>query len=143
VNAALAGLRADVAQSDVLARITGDVDLIIANPPYLVDDARRQYRHGGGTHGEGLSARITRESLQRLSQNPQGGTLLLYTGSAIIGANDSFFGSIRVDLNAARVTYRYEELDPDVFSEELATPAYGDAERIAAVFLQARVGPGS
>ncbi len=34
--------------SDVLDGVEGDADLIISNPPYLVDDDRRLYRHGGG-----------------------------------------------------------------------------------------------
>ncbi len=34
--------------SDVLEKIEGEADLIIANPPYLMDDERRLYRHGGG-----------------------------------------------------------------------------------------------
>ena len=31
--------------------------------------------------------------------------------------------------------WRYRELDPDVFGEELEEPAYAEAERIAAVAL--------
>jgi len=31
--------------------------------------------------------------------------------------------------------YRYREVDPDVFGEELLNPAYRDVERIAAVVL--------
>ena len=38
------------------------------------------------------------------------------------------------DLAARRMsTLRYEELDPDIFGEELETPAYRDVERIALV----------
>lgn len=35
----------------------------------------------------------------------------------------------------------YEELDPDVFGEELAQPAYQDVERIAVVVGSCRGGP--
>ncbi|MEX0707301.1 MAG: hypothetical protein WD078_05010 [Woeseia sp.] len=34
--------------------------------------------------------------------------------------------------------FHYQELYPDVFGEELAEPAYADADRIAAVLLTAR-----
>jgi hypothetical protein len=33
---------------------------------------------------------------------------------------------------------RYEELDPDVFGDELDRPAYAAVERIAAVLVTAR-----
>lgn len=42
-------------------------------------------------------------------------------------------------LDAASVHISYEEIDPDIFSDELAEPAYADVERIAAVFLKVRV----
>jgi methylase of polypeptide subunit release factors len=37
--------------SDVFGSIDANGDLIIANPPYLVDRLQRAYRHGGGTLG--------------------------------------------------------------------------------------------
>ena len=59
INARLAGT-ANVrpALSNLLADLPGAFDLIIANPPYLLDAARREYRHGGGTLGEGLAVAI-------------------------------------------------------------------------------------
>jgi hypothetical protein len=54
---------------------------------------------------------------------------------------DMFLSAIVEDLHQANAHYSYRELDPDVFSEELAKPAYATVERIAAVFLQAHVGP--
>lgn len=139
VNAELSHVSAEVLQSDVLRGVDGRVDLIISNPPYLVDRGGRAYRHGGGTHGEGLSRRIVRESLARLDRDG-GGSLLLYTGVAIVDGEDSFFASIREDLQRSGAKFSYEELDPDIFSTELSEPAYADAERIAAVLLHARVG---
>ena len=82
---------------------------------------------------------MVRESLSRLRENPRGGVLLLYTGAAIVAGNDRFLASIIDELHAARTEYDYRELDPDVFSDELAKPAYADVERIAAVFLQVQV----
>ncbi|RYZ06136.1 MAG: class I SAM-dependent methyltransferase [Myxococcales bacterium] len=139
VNAELAHVPAEVIESDVLTGVDGRVDLVISNPPYLVDRGERAYRHGGGAHGEALSTRIVRESLARLDRDG-GGSLLLYTGVAIVEGHDPFLASIREDLQQSRAKYSYEELDPDIFGSELAEPAYQDAERIAAVLLHARVG---
>jgi len=142
VNAEMAGVKADIVHSDVLNGVEGEVDLIIANPPYLLDDQRRLYRDGSGDYGEALSARIVREGLRRLRSSSRGGTLLLYTGAAMVAGHDVFLAAIDEDLKQANARYTYTELDPDVFSEELSKPAYADVERIAAVFLQAQVAPG-
>lgn len=141
VNAELAGVDAEVVLSDVLNEVEGNVDLVIANPPYLRDDQHRWYRDGAGEYGEAIGARMVREALRRLSENPRGGTLLLYTGAAIVAGKDSFLASIIDELQQVNARYSYDELDPDVFSEELIKPAYATVERIAAVFLQAHVGP--
>jgi len=141
VNAALAGVDAEIVRSDVLLNVQGDIDLVIANPPYLRDAESRWYRDGGGEYGESIGARIVREALQRLRDNPRGGALLLYTGAAVVAGTDMFFAAIVDDLRRANAHYSYSELDPDVFSDELANPAYADVERIAAVFLKAHVAP--
>ena len=67
-------------------------DPIAANPPYLLDDSQRAYRHGGGRLGEGLSVAIADLALERLAP---GGTLLLYTGSAIVDGVDALAESLR------------------------------------------------
>jgi release factor glutamine methyltransferase len=133
VNAVLARSEAVLAESDVLAGVSGAFDLIVANPPYMRDHAQRAYRDGGGAHGEALSVRIVRESLQRLAP---GGTLLLYTGAAIVDGEDVFLSALRPLLEDW--TFSYEELDPDVFGEELEQPGYERVERIAAVGLSVR-----
>ena len=130
VNAALAGIEAEVVPSDVLAGVDGTLDVVIANPPYMLDEARRTYRDGGGAYGEALAVRIVRQALTRLSR---GGTLLLYTGAAIVGGDDTFLRAVRPLL--AKHAHHYEELDPDVFGEELERPPYAEVERIAAVGL--------
>ena len=99
------------------------------------------YRDGGGQYGEALATRITKESIDRLAQNPRGGALLLYTGAPIIAGEDAFLAGIIDTLHEAHSHYSYQELDPDIFSEELEAPAYADVERIAAVLLQVHVGP--
>jgi len=132
-NAELAGVaRTSFAQGDLFAPVSGRFDLIVANPPYLNDSAKRTYRHGGGDWGGGLSERIVREGLAYLTP---GGRLVLYTGSAIVRGKDPLQGALRPHLEGTGWQWRYRELDPDVFGEELDEPAYADAERIAAVAL--------
>jgi methylase of polypeptide subunit release factors len=132
-NAALNDLpRTQTAFSDILHGIEGETDLIIANPPYLVDDERRLYRHGGGELGIELALRIVEQSLARLRP---GGRLILYAGTPIIGGTDPFFESLRPLVQLHGRQFVYEEIDPDVFGEELERPAYACADRIAAVGL--------
>ena len=121
--------------SDLLSGVDGEFDLIVANPPYLLDAEERTYRHGGGSFGEGLSLAIAGLAGERLAA---GGTLLLYTGTAIVDGTDRFHTLVAPLLDAAGLEWNYREIDPDVFGEELAEPAYAGADRIAAVLLTAR-----
>lgn len=130
VNAALAGIGAEFVESDVLAAVSGTVDAVIANPPYLLDRASRIYRHGGGRYGEALSLRILSESLARLAP---GGRIALYTGTAIAGGRDRFRELAERLCRGAGASFEYAELDPDVFGSELSDPAYAGVERLAAV----------
>lgn len=133
INASVSGV-ANIAlcHSDLLHGVEGMFDLIVANPPYLVDPARRAYRHGGGALGAGLSLDIVDAALQRLSP---GGSLLLYTGTAIINGVDRFRLTVERKLRDAGVQWRYTEIDPDVFGEELSCSAYANVDRIAALTL--------
>jgi len=134
LNASLNGARVHAQRSDLLNDVEGNFDLIIANPPYMLDGAVRAYRHGGGPLGAGLSLDIISAALRRLSP---GGTLLLYTGSAIINGEDLFLQAATQILQD-KCAWRYREIDPDVFGEELeADGAYRGADRIAAVLLSA------
>ena len=132
VNAALAGEAVTFLESDLFDATSGQYDLIIANPPYMMDEGHRTYRDGGGRFGEAISLKILGESLARLTP---GGRLLLYTGSAICRGEDGFAAAVAQLLDRASVDYRYRELDPDVFGEELDQPAYREVDRIAAVAL--------
>jgi methylase of polypeptide subunit release factors len=133
VNAALNDLpNARAVFSDVLAGIKGDADIIVANPPYLVDEDRRLYRHGGGELGISVALGIAEESLARLRP---GGRLILYSGTPIIGGADPLFESLQSLLKLSASHFVYEEIDPDIFGEELDRPAYANADRIAAVGL--------
>jgi methylase of polypeptide subunit release factors len=132
VNAAINGITASIALSDVLQGVQGQADLIIANPPYLVDVDQRLYRHGGGELGIEIAGRIVEQALARLAKN---GRLVLYTGTPIVAGADRFFQLVRPLLQLHAQHFVYEEIDPDVFGEELMRPAYAKADRIAAVGL--------
>jgi methylase of polypeptide subunit release factors len=131
INAALNGQDgARVVNSDIMSGFDESADIVIANPPYLVDAAERVYRHGGGTLGFDLALRIVDEALPRLAP---GGRLLLYTGAPVVGGVDKFREAVGPRLGDR--TYTYDEVDPDVFGEELDEPAYAQVDRIAAVAL--------
>jgi methylase of polypeptide subunit release factors len=132
INAAFAGVDLQLMQSNLLQDVPGTFDLIVANPPYLLDPQQRTYRHGGGELGAGLSLDILDAALTRL--NP-GGTLLLYTGVAMLDEQDPFLAAARARLGGTGAIWSYCELDPDVFGEELNSAPYARAERIAAVLL--------
>lgn len=138
-NAALAGAaNLQAGFSNLLHDVDGNFDLIVSNPPYLVDPDQRAYRHGGGPLGAQLSLDILAAALGRLSP---GGTLLLYTGSAIVQGKDLFRDAAAAMLERAGAKWHYREMDPDVFGEELATEAYCAADRIAAIMLEAVKAP--
>lgn len=133
INAALAGVgNLSVEPSDLLDGIAGNFDLIVANPPYMLDGGERTYRHGGGALGAQLSLRIVEQARERLSP---GGTLLLYTGVAMVEGRDALLEAIRLRLAGPRWSWVYREIDPDVFGEQLREPGYQQVERIAAVVL--------
>jgi len=135
VNADAAGVPSTIAHGDLFANLAGDFDLIVANPPYLNDPLQRAYRHGGGELGSALSLRIAEAAKDRLSP---GGSLILYTGSPIVAGTDRFLQAIERGFRGCSLVWSYEEIDPDVFGEELETEAYGAVDRIAAVVLTAR-----
>jgi methylase of polypeptide subunit release factors len=141
INAALAEVaNVRVEASDLLQDVDGYFDLIVANPPYMADPAERAYRHGGGALGAELSLRIVEQALGRLAP---GGSLLLYTGAAMVDGRDPFLEALAPRLEAPGFGWTYRELDPDVFGEELLTPGYKRVERIAVVALTVtRLGPG-
>jgi methylase of polypeptide subunit release factors len=131
INAILngvAGVR--TLQSDLFSAVQDTFDLIISNPPYLVDPERRLYRHGGGELGADMSVRIVEEGIGHLAP---GGRLVLYTGSAIVDGVDRLYETLRQQLAGRAVRFDYEEIDPDVFGEELAHFPYDTSDRIAAV----------
>ncbi len=135
VNAAHCQIPVQLALGDALSSVSGPFDLILSNPPYLIDGERRAYRHGGDRLGRALSVRIATESLSRLAP---GGQLVLYTGVAIIDGIDPFYAELMPVLASAGFACDYAEIDPDVFGEELEHTAYAQVDRLAAVGLVAR-----
>jgi SAM-dependent methyltransferase len=121
-----------IAQSDVLSGLPDTLDLIVSNPPYLVDTKQRLYRHGGGPFGFDLSVRIVDESIQHLRT---GGSLILYTGTVIVDGHDLLREALKPVLSNPYLSTSYSEIDPDVFATELEWPPYHFADRIAVVAL--------
>lgn len=132
-NLAAAGVPARAFQSDLFLEVDGRFDLILANPPFMADADGRWYRDGGGPLGIGLAQRIVREAPGKL--NP-GGTLLLYTGSPVVRSGHLLLNELET---LKSLDYAFEEVDPDIFGEELSHPAYAEVERIAAVVLTFRM----
>lgn len=131
INAAHAGQPLIAVEAPDLEGAPDGADLILANPPYIVDPKARDYRHGGGMHGAEVSVDWARAALGKLAP---GGRFLLYTGSASLGGGrDELREALEALAEEHGAALAYRELDPDVFGEELETPAYADVERIAVV----------
>lgn len=110
INAAAAGVPASFCLADDLSPIAGEIDLALANRPYMIDAARRAVR--------------------RLAV---GGWLILYTASSIVDGKDSLQQRLADIARELGCALRHEEIDPDVFGEELESEVYQDVERIAVV----------
>ncbi|MDP9793350.1 SAM-dependent methyltransferase [Catenuloplanes nepalensis] len=135
VNAALADTRGvRPCHSNLLKDIDGTFDLIISNPPFMIDPAGRAYRDGGGESGHELSLSIIDAAAERLDP---GGTLVLFSGAGIVDGVDPLRAAAAERLAGTGLTWSYREVDPDVYDEELDGEAYRHAERIAVVVLTA------
>ena len=130
VNARHAGVQARTVRAPVMDGVDGEIDLALANPPYLIDAAGRTYRDGGDMHGARLSLDWALAIARRLAP---GGRLLLYTGSAVVDGRDALRAALEAGLPPLGCAVRYREIDPDVFGEELDEAGYAEVERIAAV----------
>jgi methylase of polypeptide subunit release factors len=134
------GVPVEIFSSDLLKGIPkavlSSIDTIIANPPFIIDEKERAYRHGGGLFGAQLSLDIVRAALDSLAP---GGQLALYTGVSVVDGVDVFKKELQLLFKDRSLKISYEEIDPDIFGEELDMPAYRDVERIAAVGLHIEV----
>ena len=127
VNAAAAGVQAEAVACDALPL---GADVVIANPPYMMDSSGRAYRDGGELLGGALALDWVTQALRALAP---GGTMVLYTGAAYVSGEAPLLAEIACACRAAGASLELTELDPDVFGDELSEPAYEQVERIAAV----------
>lgn len=127
INAQVAGVEVAAVQSN---RITASADLILANPPYMIDGQHRSYRDGGDLLGGAVALDWVGQALEAL--NP-GDVLLMYTGAAVTEGRMPLIDAIQKSCRNADASCAIEEIDPDVFGEELDLAAYAQVERIAAI----------
>jgi len=137
LNARLAGATVRPVRSNLLDAVEGSFDLVVSNPPFMLDRAGRTYRHGGGTLGEGLSLAVLEAAGRRLAP---GGSLVLFTGACIVEGDDPFRTAAAALCRRAGLDGSYREIDPDAYGEELDDPGYAGVERIALVVLTATRG---
>ena len=130
INADHARLDVELIAGSGIDAVHGAFDLVIANPPFIVDDKARAYRDGGDLFGGQVALDWARTAAARLAP---GGAILLYTGAAIVEGRNLLCDALARDLPQHGCTFRCRELDPDIFGEELGNSAYADVERIAAV----------
>jgi methylase of polypeptide subunit release factors len=123
-NTAAAGVGAERLQSD---RLPPNGDLVIANPPYMIDPAGRAYRNGGDLFGGAVALDWARQALESRA------TMLLYTGAAFTADGAPLIRALWRACREAGATMDVEEIDRDVFGEELDQPAYAQVQRIAAI----------
>ena len=136
VNAAalaLAAINADVARVEAEAlradAIPSGPDVIIANPPYIIDSAGRSYRDGGGLLGGAIALDWAGQAVRALAP---GGSMLLYAGAAVVDGKAPLVAALERLCADSRAELDLVEIDPDVFGEELDEAAYSQVERIAA-----------
>lgn len=132
VNADFAGLDHREVEAERPADVDGPFDLIVTHPPFMMDEAGREYRDGGDLYGARLSLDWALEAMDKLAK---GGKLVLHTGVSIVDGRDPLLNELRERWPASGWSMWYHELDPDIFSEDLDTPPYAEVERIAAVGL--------
>jgi len=135
----LAAINADAAGVSVEMLLASEApmgaDLVIANPPYIMDDEGRAYRDGGALLGGEVALRWTEQALAALAP---GGTMLLYTGASVVDGGAPLVQALQRACGDAGADLKIEESDPDVFGEELDQPAYAGVERIALICATAR-----
>jgi methylase of polypeptide subunit release factors len=127
LNAAAAEIEVNLQRRD---NVPPDADVIVANPPYMIDPQRRNYRDGGGLLGGEIALEWVRQALGTLTPR---GRLLLYSGVAVVEGKWPAIEAIVAECDRRGAGCTWREIDPDVFGEELSGPAYSEVERIAAV----------
>lgn len=134
LNAEAAGLAIEPLETNTVGTIGVPLDIAVANPPYIIDRGKREYRDGGALYGGAIALEMVRDALGCLSP---AGSVILYTGAAVVGGENVLLPELRALARGSGRPLRGRMLDPDVFGEELENEAYRDVERIeliAAVF---------
>ncbi|GGB56909.1 methyltransferase [Blastomonas aquatica] len=129
VNADHAGVEHRTIAANRPADVGGSTDLMVTHPPFLIDRQQRTYRDGGDLYGARLSLEWALAGAKLL--NP-GGRFIMHTGVSIVHGHDVLLGALEEQL-PKEWSLDYHELDSDIFGDELDTPAYAEADRIAAV----------
>ncbi|WP_375401838.1 methyltransferase [uncultured Sphingomonas sp.] len=132
INAEFAGVEFETVEACSPAELTGPFDLVVTHPPFMIDEGGRLYRDGGALFGAGFALDWVLAGVELLAP---GGRLVLHTGVSIVDGEDPLLRELHARLDTARFAWGYRELDPDIFGEELATPAYDRVDRIAATAL--------
>lgn len=130
INARHAGVDVTFIEGRGLSGAPDRLDVVMSNPPFMIDAEARLYRDGGGMRGLQVAFDMAREAMPRLAA---GGRLILFTGSPIVDGEDPFRAVLAKAAAAAGCRMDYREIDPDVYGEELLTPAYAGVDRIALV----------
>lgn len=128
INAAHAGVAVELIACAGLEDVDGAIDLAMSNPPFMIDPDARLYRHGGDLNGLGLGLAMLDAALARLAP---GGRVVMFTGNPIIDGHDLWYAELARRAADRHLLLDYDELDPDVYGEELLNPAYEGVERIA------------
>ena len=133
INAAFAGLNPRLLETD---RVPGGGDLVLANPPYMIDKAGRTYRDGGNLFGGEVALTWVEQALNSMQA---GGVMLLYTGAAVVNGRMPLLDGVNEMCFRAGASVTADEIDPDVFGEDLDQSGYECVERIAAVGMTIRL----
>ena len=132
INAEAAGVAFEPVRSD---RIPERADVVIANPPYIMDAKGRSYRDGGDLFGGQVPLDWARQALGSLAP---GGTMLLYTGASVVDGEAPLARALLEACSSAGAELAIEETDPDVFGDELDQAPYANVERIAVLCVTIR-----
>lgn len=127
INALFANVNVETVLS---ATIPLGPDVIMANPPYLMDTDKRAYRDGGAMLGGAVALDWAEQAIAALMP---GGAMLLYTGVAYEEGHSPLIEALKRLCSKTGSSLQTEEIDPDVFGEELSNFAYSRVERIAAI----------
>ncbi|WP_073978019.1 methyltransferase [Erythrobacter donghaensis] len=132
-NASHAGVEHDLAEASDPGDLARSFDLVVMHPPFMIDAERRAYRDGGDLYGGQLSLDWALAGAGLLAPH---GRLVMHTGVSIVAGRDVLRDALADYLPGAGYALDYRLLDPDIFGDELSSPAYADVDRIAAVGLR-------